>query len=265
MSHSQLYPLLTSLVTASGSPASLLVGEDCFLKTRITWLFLLIVRLEVRACDRRGCVIHPCELLSSCVKYIVCEFLLFSGYCNSCYICRLHWYCTVIIHAEAAGTVVSGFLIPIANCTLQSLVWFQYWNGGVSCESDVAHHMRLCHSNTVITYTIDCSVQCAIWTKISEKAVNEWLEHAGVNQLLPILTYDPTQANVGSGGALWRAAANSLSVEAVFISVVAVRSSNRRGCCVDEVQSSICTYSILRCNHRDVVSLRSVLSCTLSV
>ena len=32
LSHSQVYPLLTSLLAASVSSASLLVDEDCFLK-----------------------------------------------------------------------------------------------------------------------------------------------------------------------------------------------------------------------------------------
>ena len=32
LSHFQVYPLLTSLLAASGSSALLLVGEDCFLK-----------------------------------------------------------------------------------------------------------------------------------------------------------------------------------------------------------------------------------------
>ena len=49
LSHSQACPLWTSLVTASGSSALLLVGKDCFFKkTSITWPFLSIIRLEVR-------------------------------------------------------------------------------------------------------------------------------------------------------------------------------------------------------------------------
>ena len=48
-------------------------------------------------------------------------------------------------------------LVPIAHCRLQSLMQFQCWNGRVSCAvytPSIGSHMRLHHSNTVITRVI---------------------------------------------------------------------------------------------------------------
>ena len=63
-----------------------------------------------------------------------------------------------------ACTMVSGFLVSIAHCTLQSITWLQYWKCGVLLE----FWWCMAHENPPFQYcnhVIACRVQCAIGTR----------------------------------------------------------------------------------------------------
>ena len=60
------------------------------------------------------------------------------------------WWC-------APHAAVFEVLVPIAPYALQSLTWFQYWNGGVSC--DIHHwHSHEAPPSQYWNYGSDCSV-----------------------------------------------------------------------------------------------------------
>ena len=50
-----------------------------------------------------------------------------------------------------------------AHCSLQSLTWPEYWNVKCHVNSNSAEHMRLCHSNIVITTMCRCNHEYYSW------------------------------------------------------------------------------------------------------
>ena len=70
--------------------------------------------------------------------------------------------------AQGWVTVISGFLVPIAHCTLRSLTWWKYGNGGISHEFRCRNHAW---ASTVLILKSREWSQCAIETKNPEKTV----------------------------------------------------------------------------------------------
>lgn len=63
--------------------------------------------------------------------------------------------------------VVSEFLVPTAQCTL---MWWQYWNGEISCE----FRWHIARETLILNYISHCSVQWEIGTENSKRTVHLW-------------------------------------------------------------------------------------------
>ena len=91
------------------------------------------------------------SLKKTIIRLCVCACV-----CMCVHVCALTYVC---LHVHTTIRVISRLLVPIQHCTLQTLMWLQYWSGGASCEFWRAFsiHVWLYGFNTQM---IDCWVQC---------------------------------------------------------------------------------------------------------
>ena len=85
-------------------------------------------------------------------------------------------FCATVCYVNGAtsvwntnpGSTVTQFLIPIVHCTLQSLMWLQYWNDRVSCARQ---HQNWTPDFAIPTLWLNDGLQCAIENRNQETTV----------------------------------------------------------------------------------------------